>query len=70
MLVESMGTPYEIQTEETILFIEDVAEKPFRIDRMLMQFHLGGMLNRYAVLSLERCWIACRRKARITLCSR
>jgi muramoyltetrapeptide carboxypeptidase len=28
------------------LFIEDVAEKPFRIDRMLMQLHLGGMLNR------------------------
>jgi muramoyltetrapeptide carboxypeptidase len=46
MLVESMGTPYQIQTEDTILFIEDVAEKPFRIDRMLMQLHLGGMLNR------------------------
>ena len=46
MLVESMGTPFQIQTEDTILFIEDVAEKPFRIDRMLMQLHLGGMLNR------------------------
>ncbi len=46
MLVESMGTPFQIQTDDTILFIEDVAEKPFRIDRMLMQLHLGGMLNR------------------------
>jgi len=46
MLVQSMGTPYQIQTDDTILFIEDVGEKPFRIDRMLMQLHLGGMLNR------------------------
>jgi muramoyltetrapeptide carboxypeptidase len=46
MLVESMGTPFQIQTDDTILFIEDVAEKPFRIDRMLMQLHLAGMLNR------------------------
>jgi muramoyltetrapeptide carboxypeptidase len=46
MLVQSMGTPYQIQTDDSILFIEDVAEKPFRIDRMLMQLHLGGMLNR------------------------
>lgn len=46
MLVQSLGTPYQIQTDDTILFIEDVAEKPFRIDRMLMQLHLGGLLNR------------------------
>jgi len=46
MLVQSLGTPYQVQTDDTILFIEDVAEKPFRIDRMLMQLHLGGMLNR------------------------
>ena len=46
MLVASMGTPYQIQTADTILFIEDIGEKPFRIDRMLMQLHLGGLLNR------------------------
>jgi muramoyltetrapeptide carboxypeptidase len=46
MLVASLGTPYQIQADDTILFIEDVGEKPFRIDRMLMQLHLGGMLNR------------------------
>jgi muramoyltetrapeptide carboxypeptidase len=46
MLVQSLGTPYQVQTDDTILFIEDVGEKPFRIDRMLMQLHLGGMLNR------------------------
>ncbi|HZU33996.1 MAG TPA: LD-carboxypeptidase [Candidatus Angelobacter sp.] len=45
MLVASLGTPYEIQTDGTILFIEDIAEKPFRIDRMLMQLHLAGKLE-------------------------
>lgn len=45
MLVASLGTPFAIDTEGTILFIEDVAEKPFRIDRMLMQLHLAGKLR-------------------------
>lgn len=44
MLVASLGTPFAIQTEGAILFIEDVGEKPFRIDRMLMQLHLAGKL--------------------------
>jgi len=46
MLAASLGTPYQLETDDTILFIEDVAEKPFRIDRMLMQLHLAGCLNR------------------------
>jgi muramoyltetrapeptide carboxypeptidase len=44
MLVASLGTPYEIQTAGTILFIEDVATKPYQIDRMLMQLKLAGKL--------------------------
>jgi muramoyltetrapeptide carboxypeptidase len=45
MLVASLGTPFEIETEGTILFIEDIAEKPYRIDRMLMQLRLAGKLE-------------------------
>ena len=45
MLVASLGTPFEIETDNTILFIEDVAEKPYRIDRMLMQLRLAGKLE-------------------------
>ncbi len=45
MLVASLGTPHEIRTEGTILFLEDVAAKPFQIDRMLMQLKLAGKLN-------------------------
>jgi muramoyltetrapeptide carboxypeptidase len=44
MLVASLGTPYEIRTHDTILFLEDVAAKPFQIDRMLMQVKLAGKL--------------------------
>jgi muramoyltetrapeptide carboxypeptidase len=46
MLVASLGTPYEIQTDDAILFIEDIGEKPFRIDRMLTQLRLGGKLDK------------------------
>src|SRR5205823_5031952 len=46
LLVASLGTPYEIRTEGTILFIEDRAEPPYRIDRMLMQLKLAGKFER------------------------
>jgi muramoyltetrapeptide carboxypeptidase len=42
MLVASLGTPYEIKTDGTILFIEDVGTKPYQIDRMLMHLKLAG----------------------------
>ncbi len=42
LLCASLGTPYEILTPGTILFIEDRAERPYRIDRMLMQLKLAG----------------------------
>ena len=45
LLVASLGTPYEIRTEGTILFIEDRAERPYRIDRMLMQLKLAGKFD-------------------------
>lgn len=45
MLAASLGTPYEIQTEGSVLFIEDIATKPYQIDRMLMQLKLSGKLK-------------------------
>jgi muramoyltetrapeptide carboxypeptidase len=42
MLAASLGTPYEVHTEGKILFLEDVATKPYQIDRMLMQLKLAG----------------------------
>ena len=43
-----MGTPYEIQTDGKILFIEDVGEAPYRIDRMLSTLRLAGKFDHVA----------------------
>jgi muramoyltetrapeptide carboxypeptidase len=45
ILVASLGTPYAINTAGTILFLEDIAAKPFQIDRMLMQLKLAGQFE-------------------------
>ena len=45
LLCASLGTPYEIRTRDTILFLEDLNEPPYRIDRMLMQLKLAGKLK-------------------------
>jgi muramoyltetrapeptide carboxypeptidase len=45
LLCASLGTPYEVETRGTILFVEDLAEPAFRIDRMLMQLKLAGKLE-------------------------
>jgi muramoyltetrapeptide carboxypeptidase len=42
LLCASLGTPYEVETPGTILFLEDLAEPAFRIDRMLMHLKLAG----------------------------
>jgi muramoyltetrapeptide carboxypeptidase len=40
-----LGTPYEIDLENTILFIEDAGETPQKIDRLLTQLRLAGKLS-------------------------
>lgn len=47
-LVASLATPYEIQTAGRLLLIEDVNEKPYRIDRMLTQLRQAGKLDAVA----------------------
>jgi len=45
ILVASLGTPWQMKTVGTLLFLEDVAAKPYQVDRMLMQLKLAGLLN-------------------------
>ncbi len=45
ILVASLGTPYEIETGGTILFLEDIGTKPYQIDRMLMQLKMAGKFD-------------------------
>ena len=39
-----IGTPFEPDLSGRLLFIEDIGEAPYRIDRMLTQMKLGGRL--------------------------
>lgn len=40
------GTPYDIPAEDTILFIEDISERPHAVERMVYNLKLGGVLER------------------------
>lgn len=44
------GTPYDIPTDGTVLFIEDVGERPHAIERMMYNLKLGGVLERLSGL--------------------
>ena len=43
-----MGTPYEIETDGRVLFLEDTHEEPYRIDRYLSQLRLAGKFDKPA----------------------
>lgn len=45
LLVTTLGTPYEIDTRGKLLFLEDVGEKPYRIERMLTHLGMAGKLD-------------------------
>lgn len=44
------GTPYDIPAEGTILFIEDVGERPHAVERMMYNLKLGGVLEKLSGL--------------------
>ena len=45
-----IGTPHEIDFTDTIVFLEDIEEAPYRIDRMLTQLIHGKTFNKAAGL--------------------
>ena len=45
LLSAAVGTPFDLDTRGKILFIEDVDEPPYRIDRMLIQLRQAGKLK-------------------------
>lgn len=45
LLVTTLGTPYEIDVAGKLLFLEDVGEKPYRIERMLTHLKMAGKLD-------------------------
>ncbi|MCR5362541.1 MAG: LD-carboxypeptidase [Bacteroidales bacterium] len=44
------GTPYDYDYEGKILFVEDISESPYKIDRMMQQLRLMGVLDKVRAL--------------------
>lgn len=45
LVAASLGTPDEIETAGRVLFLEDVNEEPYRVDRLLWQLRAAGKLR-------------------------
>jgi muramoyltetrapeptide carboxypeptidase len=45
ILVSLLGTGYEPQTKDKLLFLEDTGAKPYQVDRMLWQLREAGKLD-------------------------
>ncbi len=58
LLCALMGTPWEVPSRDRILFLEDVGEEPYRIDRYLSQLRLAGKLRDAAGILLGS-WSRC-----------
>ena len=57
-LVALLGTPYAIETDGAVLFLEDVGEPLYRLDRLLTQLALSSRLTRvHGIVAgqLSRC---------------
>lgn len=52
MLASLLGTPYFPKVKGGILFLEDVAEHPYRIERLLAQLLYAGVLKRQKAILL------------------
>lgn len=48
------GTPYDFSWKETILFLEDIGERAYHIERMLYNLKLGGVLSRISGLIIGK----------------
>lgn len=55
ILTTSLGTPYEPDPEGAILFIEDIAEPAYKIDRMLTHLARSGYLEKISGFIFGQC---------------
>lgn len=54
MLTGLIGTPYDILRPDTVMFIEDVSEPIYKIERMMYTLRLSGVLSRLKGLIVGR----------------
>ena len=45
LLAATCGTPHQLDTEGAVVFLEDVGERPYRIDRLLTQVQQAGLFD-------------------------
>jgi muramoyltetrapeptide carboxypeptidase len=55
VLVSLSGTPYYPDFEDAILFIEDIGEDPYKIDRMMSTLALNGTLSKIKGFIFGQC---------------
>jgi muramoyltetrapeptide carboxypeptidase len=55
LIKQLMGSPFELDTEGKILFLEDVGEEPHSIDRYLTQLLLSGALQKAKGIIVAEC---------------
>ena len=58
MIAASIGTPFEVQTADSVLFLEDTGEPPYRIDRMITHLKNAKVFDRVAGVlfgAMEKC---------------
>jgi muramoyltetrapeptide carboxypeptidase len=55
LISNTMGTPYELETRGKILFLEDVDEEPYSVDRMLTHLRLAGKFDGVAGVIFGEC---------------
>lgn len=58
LVAASLGTPWEIDTKDKILFLEDIGEKTYRVDSMLTQLRNAGKFEDCAGIILG-AWTDC-----------
>lgn len=52
LLAATCGTPWQLRTAGRVLFLEDVGERPYRIDRLLVQLEQAGLFDEVAAIVL------------------
>lgn len=52
LLSSTLGTPFALRPEGAILFIEEVGEHPYRLDRLLSHLRLAGVLSAVAGIAV------------------
>jgi muramoyltetrapeptide carboxypeptidase len=55
ILTTSLGTSYQPDTENAILFVEDIGEPPYKVDRMLTHLARAGILEKITGFVFGQC---------------